>query len=329
MHAESFKSINELLVNMSRILLNEGQPRVTRGNKCYELPEPIMIKLENPTARLITLPEREWPVHMGYAESLWIASGRNDVEFMSIYLPRMKEFSDDGRYVRGGYGPRIRAYNNSTEDYKINNNNSYNSFSKKIDQLEYVVDCLRDESTSRRAVIELGDPIKDNYFGDSLKKTKDYPCTRSLQFIINNNQLDMYVHMRSNDFVWGMTGVNIFNFTFIQEYISQMLGVKLGSYYHIANNLHFYEAHKDKLKRISKSCYENDSFIYKREITNYGDFKLRLNMLSDWEENIRNYKDSGLIDLGSDFMNDWQKIIYQYLTGKRVSYVNPILNRMR
>ncbi|MEZ9494930.1 thymidylate synthase [Vibrio splendidus] len=330
MYSESYQGINELLVSLSRILLKEGRPRITRGKKCYELPAPILIKLDNPSSRIITLPERKWPVHMGYAESLWLSTGRNDVDFMSAYLPRMREFSDDGKFVRAGYGPRIKTYNSSEKDYERNTAVQNNDTHVGIDQLKYVVDCLLHEKTSRRAVIELGDPIKDNYVNSKLKETKDYPCTRSLQFIVNNdNRLDLYVHMRSNDFIWGMTGVNIFNYTFMQEYVSQILGVPLGSYYHIANNLHFYEEYKDKLTRISESSYSDEFFEYNSDISSYDDFESKIRCLCNWESKIRTGQNIGLIDLESDFMNDWQRVIYDYLTGSRSRYINNILNRVR
>jgi thymidylate synthase len=308
----SYKSIDELLIGLSTTLLRDGQPRATRGLKSYELPGPVIIELENPTARLITLPERHWPTHMGYAESLWIASGRNDLDFMSPYLQKLNDFSDDGIFIRGGYGPRLRAYNNSKEEYRSSEFVGLNDSDETVDQLSYIVDCLTHESTSRRAIIEFGDPNKDNY---SNKK------------LINNNKLDMYVHMRSNDFIWGMTGVNIFNYTFMQEYLSQILDVPLGSYYHITNNLHYYDNYKNKLECIAKSNCSYDCFTYSRDITTYSDFISKLKKLSEWESKIRKLEISTIIDLESDFMNDWQKVIFDKLTGNKSKFVNPLLNR--
>lgn len=325
MHAETFDGIDELLVKVSSILLEEAVPRRTRGMDCYELPEPIMIKVNNPTSRLIKVKARKWPYHIGYAESLWIANGRNDLDFMSDYLPKLSDFSDDGDFIRGGYGPRIRRFNNEISDYS--NKEIFGQKLSGVDQLSYIVECLSNESSSRRAVIDLGDPIKDNFIGNKIKNTKDYPCTRTLQFIINSkNELDLYVHMRSNDFIWGMTGVNIFNFTFIQEYLSQILNVDIGSYYHIVNNLHYYGNHRDRVIEISKSNFFCETYKYKRDIDSFSDFNVKLKKLSIWECKLRRDSNTKLIDLESDFMNDWQKVLYQYITKSKVDFVNPFIN---
>ena len=58
--------------------------------------------------------------------------------------------------------------------------------------------------------------------------------------------------MRSNDMLWGASAVNIFNFTFMQEYFAAMLNMEIGSYFHIANNFHFYE---DKLAHLQNPVY--------------------------------------------------------------------------
>lgn len=70
MFTAEYKGINDFLVNSSRLLLKYGVVRETRGMKCYELPEPFMFKINEPTARLITISERKWNVCLPYAESL-------------------------------------------------------------------------------------------------------------------------------------------------------------------------------------------------------------------------------------------------------------------
>ena len=34
------------------------------------------------------------------------------------------------------------------------------------------------------------------------------------------------------------------------------------------------------------------------------------------------------IDIGDDFFNDWAKIFYRKITGKKISFTNPILNKI-
>lgn len=37
--------------------------------------------------------------------------------------------------------------------------------------------------------------------------------------------------MRSNDIIWGASAVNIFNYTFMQEYMATILGLGVGNYF--------------------------------------------------------------------------------------------------
>ena len=81
MYTAEFPGINTFLRDTCRLLLKEGVRRETRGKVCYELPEPYMFKITNPTSRLITISERRNSLVLPYAESLWLASGRNDMAF--------------------------------------------------------------------------------------------------------------------------------------------------------------------------------------------------------------------------------------------------------
>lgn len=53
--------------------------------------------------------------------------------------------------------------------------------------------------------------------------------------------LDMTVTNRSNDMIWGLLNTNYTTFTFLQEYMAARLGVRVGLYHHMSNNLHCYE----------------------------------------------------------------------------------------
>ena len=246
MHSEIYTGINSFLVGASKLLVEEGRRREVRGSVCYELPEPFLFEITEPNAREVTIPERKWFRTLPYAESLWIASGRNDLNYITHYLNRMKNFSDDGVYMRGGYGPRYRDYNGENEDYHIETINVRQMGS--VDQLRYVIECFRQDKETRRAVISLGDPMKDDFDDQgNLKHSLDIPCTRELHFIkqSNTDKLDLIVKMRSNDLIWGASAVNIFNYTFMQEYVAAILGLQLGNYYHMADNFHYYERHDE------------------------------------------------------------------------------------
>lgn len=330
MFTTEFKGINSFLVGMSDILLTSSVERTTRSQKCFELPFPIIIKISNPLARFVTIPQRKWNCILPYAESLWIASGRNDMELAGHYVKNLYQFSDDNFFMRAGYGPRIRRYNGVSNDYT--EKSFLKIFSKRnrthiVDQLKFVVSTFEKDSLTRRAIITVGDPAKDNFeLSGNLKDTKDFPCTRSLHFMLNNeNKLDLVVHMRSNDFIWGASAVNIFNFTFMQEYLSAILNVEIGSYYHIVNNFHFYERHRDLVKELAalKGVNDEEFFLYDKNFKTLSQFDETLMELSYYEEGLRKGKIVAP-SFTDDFFSDWAKVFYAF-NSQKTKFKNPVL----
>ncbi len=328
-----FGGINSFLVGMSDILLTSGVERKVRGQECFELPEPVLIKISNPTARLVTLPQRNWNLTLPYAESLWIALGRNDMDLMGHYVKKLYDFSDDSKYMRAGYGPRIRGFNGVGNDY-TNDGLKQNNFPPKqvntVDQLKYIEEIFIKDSKTRQGIISVGDPVKDEFdLSGNLKQTKDFPCTRSIQFIQSHEgKLDMIVHMRSNDFMWGASAVNIFNFTFMQEYMSAVTGLEIGNYYHIVNNFHFYARHKkivENLARI-KSVPNEEPFVYDKQYSNLDEFDSLLKSLEKYEKDLRN----NIIvkpKFEDNFFADWANVLYSFRT-KSGSFINPELSKI-
>lgn len=335
MYTAEYTGINSFLVGASTLLLNEGVKRETRGKLCIELPEPFLFKITNPTARIVTIAERKWNPILPFAESLWLAVGRNDLEFIGHYLNKMKEFSDDDEFLRGGYGPRLRKYNGINDDYKIKNPSTIDisRFGKsEVDQFDFICKVFEKDIFSRRAIISIGDPPKDCFTLDgSIKITKDFPCTRLLHFQKqpNSNKLNMTVYMRSNDFMWGASAVNIFNFTFMLEYFSQILKMDIGHYYHIVNNFHFYDEFKETLQSISKAGKPADiGFKYSKTFCDLSGFDKKLNLLKDEEYKLRRGGNAELVDFKDGFFGDWYKAFYVFNTHKKVFFSNPLLNEV-
>lgn len=315
MYTETYNGINSFLIGACRLLLSDGVKRVTRGKVCCELSEPFLFKITEPRARIVTIPERRWNKTLPYAESLWIASGRNDLSYICHYLEKMRDFSDDGVFMRGGYGPRFRDYNGSNNDYQIATINERKTSS--VDQLKYIVNCFSNDIETRRAVISFGDPIKDNFDQNrDLKNSRDIPCTRELHFIkqATSNKLDLIVKMRSNDLIWGASAVNIFNYTFIQEYVSAILGLEIGNYYHFADNIHYYEDFRKMVEVIANISDVNDEVMdFHKSFHSLEEFDVLISKLGREEElmrkNMSSYKH---IQIEDEFFQHWYDTLYSY-----------------
>jgi len=333
MYTCEFENANSLLVGISKLLINEGSRRTTRGLECVELNQPILIKLNNPRARLITIPERKWNYTLPFAESLWIAAGRNDMKMIGSYLRKMYDFSDDKISMRAAYGPRLRYFTGVSTDYqndyiqKSPRNHPMKSI--EIDQFSFIEKIFEKDPYTRQAIISIVDPAKDYFKNDDLlKDTRDFPCTNNIQFLRNNNSLDMVVHMRSNDFFWGTTAVNVFNFTFMQEYFSKMLGLEIGSYYHIVNNLHYYIKFHEEIEKLSQIKTWDEKFhIYKSSFKNLMEFDLNIAKLEKIENDLRLGIAIEIESFEDDFFDDWVKVLYTFHTKDySIRFANPGLD---
>lgn len=129
------------------------------------------------------------------------------------------------------------------------------AFDKKItSQFDNVIDILTDDKDSRRASITI---LQANHL---LSDTKDVPCTYSLNFRIRDNRLNMSVHMRSQDAIFGM-GNDAPAFSIIHEMVMNALKsayptIELGEYFHVADSFHVYDRHFGMLEKI----IEGDEF---------------------------------------------------------------------
>ena len=99
---------SRVLPSIAADLLENGDEVGSRNGRVMEFIN-ASITLTDPQRREILTLNRKANVFAQIAETMWVLSGRNDVEWLSAYLPRAKDFSDDGKTWRGGYGCRSTA----------------------------------------------------------------------------------------------------------------------------------------------------------------------------------------------------------------------------
>jgi len=132
------------------------------------------------------------------------------------------------------------------KDGSINSN--YGQYIFHTNQFDNVVMTLTKDKDSRRASMVILD--REHLFAD----TKDVPCTYALNFRIRDNAVNMSVHMRSQDAIYGM-GNDAPAFSIIHEMVFNALkraypDVKYGTYFHVADSFHVYEKHFGMLSKI-------------------------------------------------------------------------------
>ncbi len=244
----SASSINKLFYEV--LFAATCWPRELRREEkmTVDSPGPVMLEIFHPQQRILTIPARLNSLPATAAETIWVLAGRDDMEFLQFYLKRALDFSDDGKVWRAAYGPRIRLYPEQTA-YLHPKYSCADWRGHYHDQLGAIVEELKAHPSSRRAIIGLLDPVDDHHNFTA----KDFPCTQYLHFIVRSGCLDLDIHIRSNDILWGLTGVNIFEFTVFQELVASMVNIPIGKYFHIADSLHYYTDYQKRMDNILES----------------------------------------------------------------------------
>ena len=171
--------------------------------------------ITDPKDRKIINLERKWNEDYAEAEWQWYLSGDASIHKLGdIYgkIPEIwKRMADHNGHVNSNYG------------YQWERNR----------QLDNVVELLSENPDTRQACVSIydGKEISEYAF--------DTPCTYAIQFTIVNNRLDMCVTMRSNDLWYGFCN-DQYQFSKLQEMVSERLEIETGVYYHFAHNMHLY-----------------------------------------------------------------------------------------
>jgi thymidylate synthase len=236
-HIFAYPTASEALPAICADLLENGMENGSRNGRVKEFLNSRIVLLD-PQQRYVLSDGRKCDVFAQIAETMWVLAGRNDIEWLSAYLPRAKDYSDDGQTWRAGYGRRIRHWDCNPGD-------------PGLDQLAYVVDTLREDPLSRQAVIGIWEPVTDTLAG------KDKACNTQLQFQSRHGALHLTVTVRSNDLMWGWSGINAFEWSTMQEIVAHLLGITVGTLTFNIGSLHLYEQHWNKASKIE---YDNLSF---------------------------------------------------------------------
>ena len=140
-------------------------------------------------------------------------------------------------------------------DFEVGLGNwAYTYHQRYADQIPFVVEELKRNASSRRAVMLVRDKDKD-------MASEDPACLQHIQYFIRRGKLDCVVLFRSND-ACKATYMNAFALIMLQKKIADMLGVPVGTYTHRASSFHCYEKDfgllEGYVKRIRKAQEEGD-----------------------------------------------------------------------
>ena len=233
MHIGTFENFTECYLELIKATMSDYEHEsAPRGQKIREIIG-ATFTITNPRHRVPSVVGRKFGLTYLAAELVWYLSGNNKTDWISKYSSFWKDISDDGVTANSAYGARLFKPHDAIAQ-------------GRFVQWDYVVNELRNDPDSRRAVMHLRTP------NDSVDAKLDVPCTLALQFFIRDNKLHQVVHMRSSDVIFGIA-YDIPAFTLFQEILANELNVDLGTYTHVSNSLHVYERHFEMAENILKT----------------------------------------------------------------------------
>lgn len=187
-------------------------------------------ELLNSGFTLLDITDNIATVRTGYSVSYMLGelalyfTGRDDVEFTSKFSSFLKCIGGDGVTTRSAYDAVM-----------------FNRYG--FDQVAQVIDTLKRDPCSRRAIIDFNIPNTERF------ETKDEIRTIALVFELRDGKLDCTSIMRSNN-VWLGTPYDVMFFTELQKHIANELGAGYGKYTHIAVSLYAYEKDIDRVHEV-------------------------------------------------------------------------------
>lgn len=203
---------------------SEGLESSPRGQAVKEL---FLEKLTiNPLFPIPDFRDRSFNWKYLAGELAWYMKGSRNIEFINNFSNFWKGIADENGCINSNYG-NLLIYGN---------------------QFHWAYNSLVKDQNTRQAISFISRP-DFQYEGN-----KDFVCTVYLNFWIRNGELNMKVQMRSNDLFYGYS-YDVPFFAIIMQTMWHNLrkhypDLKIGKYYHCADNIHYYEKHFEVAEKI-------------------------------------------------------------------------------
>lgn len=192
-------SVANAYEKLMELILKEGSEIITEdGQKCKELFN-VCVEITNPKLKRIS---GKYPFGS---------------EFIESYTNNLL-YGSTGNFVYDYY-ERIRKYPSYDRKYKN-------------DQIEYIINKLKNNPQSRRCVVSLWQPFID-------QNVKDVPCLQHICFQLRDNNLYMTSVFRSNDIGLAFHS-NALGLIKLGELVANELNCNLKNYVHFIYNAHIY-----------------------------------------------------------------------------------------
>jgi thymidylate synthase len=193
-------------------IMNEGEDFANTKAKFN-----VSFTIDNPSDKVITTPQRKF--NQDYAEYEWHWYLKGDRDAKEI-------------------GERAKIWNQMMVPGTTEVNSNYGYFWNYNNQLNKVIDELKRNKETRRAIVV-------HYILHEIDRYKyDTPCNDVLNFYIKDDKLHLTVFARSIDLVFGFCN-DQYTFAKLMEHVSRKTKYPIGQMHWFITNLHVYPRHYD------------------------------------------------------------------------------------
>lgn len=160
-------------------------------------------------------------------ELLWFLHGDTNVHYLQEHGVRIwNEWADENGDLGPVYGHQWRSwpdYNGGT-----------------IDQIQNVLDLIRNHPDSRRMIVSAWNPAE-------VEQMALPPCHCLFQFYVADGKLSLQLYQRSADTFLGVP-FNIASYALLLQMMAQVSGLEAGEFIHTTGDTHLYLNHLDQAR---------------------------------------------------------------------------------
>lgn len=205
-------------------------------------------------------------------ELLWFLKGDTNVGYLKENGVRIwNEWADDNGDLGPVYGYQWRNWNGD-----------------EIDQIQQVVQSLKNNPNSRRMLVSAWNPSvlpdTSKSFAENVANGKAAlpPCHAFFQFYVADGKLSCQLYQRSADIFLGVP-FNIASYALFTMMMAQVCGYEAGEFIHTFGDAHIYNNHMDQVElQLSREPRALPKMVINPEVTDIFDFTFDDFTLTDY-----------------------------------------------
>ncbi len=158
-------------------------------------------------------------------ELLWFLAGDTNIKYLNENgVTIWDEWADENGDLGPVYGSQWRSWPAPG--------------GRKIDQIQWLLDEIRNNPNSRRMIVSAWNP-------DEIDNMALPPCHCMFQFQVMDGKLNCQLYQRSADVFLGVP-FNIASYSLLLMMVAQVTGLKAGTFVHTLGDAHLYANHLDQ-----------------------------------------------------------------------------------